>query len=99
MDSVSDLYEMIKNNLNSDSFQENIYILQENDFIKACNDSIDILIQNEKSLVPDLDLTLEKSEGSNDVKEEYKLWTKILDRIYKLIEVYPNDTKKNKIRR
>ena len=96
LDSISDLYEMIKNNLNSDSFQENIYILQENDFIKACNDSIDILIQNEKSLVPDLDLTLEKSEGSNDVKEEYKLWTKILDRIYKLIEVYPNDTKKIK---
>ena len=93
LDLISDLYKSIKENLNSNNFQENKYILQENDFIKACNDSINILIENEKSLVPTLDLALEKSEETSNVKEEHRLWSEILDRIYKLIEDYPNDTK------
>ena len=95
---ISKLYKSITDNLNnSKNFQENKCILEGNDFIKVCGDAINILIESEKSLMPELDLSLEKSENGNkeakQVKEEHKLWSEILDKIYKLIEAYENDTK------
>jgi len=94
---ISKLYKSITDNLNnSKNFQENKCILEGNEFIKIFGDAINILIESEKALMPELDLSLEKSESSvkevKEVKEEHKLWSLILDKIYKLIEAYPNDT-------
>ena len=92
---VSKLYKSITNNLNSESFEDNKFILESSKFIKACEDSIDILIESEKALSPELNLSDENSENIDDgeIKDQRKLWTKILDHLFKISEAYPNDTK------
>ena len=92
---ISKIYKSIVDNLNSNNFQENKIILETTDFIKAIEDAINILIESEKALVPGLNLSIENSNETpkGDIKEEHKLWSNILDLIYKLSEAYPKDTK------
>ena len=52
--SIKKLYNSLVDNLNSDSFEENKNILESNEFIKTCNDAINILIESQKTLIPGL---------------------------------------------
>ena len=90
---INKLYKSITDNLNSKKFEENKCILQEDEFIKACGDAINILIDSEKALSPGLELSSENTGDSKEVKEEHKLWSRILDVFYKLNDSFSTDTK------
>ena len=93
LDLIKKLYKSITDNLNSKNFEENKCILQGDEYIKACGDAINILIESEKAFVPGLELSIENSDNSGEVKEEHKLWSRILDIMYNMSETYPKDTK------
>ena len=89
---ISKLYSSISDNFTSKNFLENKYILESNDFNKACDDAINLLIESEKTLMPELDLSLEKSDSFKEMREKHKLWSLILDQFYKLMEAFPKET-------
>ena len=93
---IQKLYNSIKENLNSNNFQENKYIVEKGEFVKALEDAINILVENEKTLSPYMNLSLDTSNENSeniDVKEQHKLWSHLLDNIYKLGEGFINDNK------
>ena len=105
LDLIKKLYNSLVDNLNSDSFEENKNILESNEFIKTCNDAINILIESQKTLIPGLGPNPEDSKKiaknnknselsqEDEVKEHNKLWSLLLDCVYKLTESCPNDIK------
>ena len=89
LDLIKKLYNSLISNLNSESFEENKNIVESSELVKTCNDAINLLIESQKTLIPGISSSSDgKGESSQEeeVKEHNKLWSLLLDCVYKITE-------------
>jgi hypothetical protein len=89
---IKKLYDSLILNLNSESFEENKNILESSEFIKTCGDAINLLIESQKTFNINSSSEGEKSKD-DEVNEHNKLWSQLLDCVYKITESCPKEIK------
>ena len=91
---IKKLYNSLLLNLNSESFEENKNIVESSEFIKTCQDAINLLIESQKTFITGINSSAEKAISQEDeVKEHNKLWSTLLDCVYKITESCPKELK------